>query len=141
MSSMKDCGADEEEVAAPLVAAKADDGGAVYLRLSTRPLTQPEWTKEGKFNGDVIAGAYWRAHPVTADAGGIVYMGAVAPEAEAAQSQKHQRSGRGRQALPDRVLIRRPALFVLFFNQQGPLSPKDFSISLPVSKKPREKWR
>ena len=65
---------------------QADDGGAVYLRLSTRPLTQPDWTMEEKLNGDVIAGAYWRTRPATADAGGIVYMGAVAPEAEAAHA-------------------------------------------------------
>ena len=39
---------------------------------------------EEKSNDDVIAGAYWRARPATVNAGGIVYMGAVAPEAETA---------------------------------------------------------
>ena len=48
---------------------QADNGGAVYLRLSTRPLVQPDWSVEGKYNDGVIAGAYWRTHPVTPDAG------------------------------------------------------------------------
>ena len=85
---------------------QADNGGAVYLRLSTRPLVQPDWSVEGKYNDGVIAGAYWRTHPVTPDAGSIIYMGAVAPEAEAAHA-KLANSGDGPGLLavtsPDRL--------------------------------------
>ncbi len=60
---------------------QADDGGAVYLRLSTRPLAQPDRAMEEGLNGNLIKGAYWRVKPADAGAGAIVYMGAVAPEA------------------------------------------------------------
>lgn len=60
------------------------EGSAVYLRLSTRPLIQPEtvpWTEEG-----VVRGGYWSRLPE----GGapleaaIAYQGVLAPEARQA---------------------------------------------------------
>jgi pyruvate dehydrogenase E1 component len=63
---------------------QAKDGGSVYLRLSTRPLPQPE-RSAGK--ADIVAGAYW-VKPPSRDADlAIVYVGAVAPEAFEAHRQ------------------------------------------------------
>jgi pyruvate dehydrogenase E1 component len=63
------------------------DGGSVYLRLSTRPLTQPQRPMDAKLKADVVAGAYW-LRPPAADADlAVVYAGAVAPEAADAHRQ------------------------------------------------------
>lgn len=66
---------------------QADDGGSVYLRLSTRPLNQPDRSTEAAPGGGVIGGAYWRARPGNPRAGAIVYAGAIAAEAEAAHAR------------------------------------------------------
>jgi len=66
---------------------QADDGGSVYLRLSTRALAQPDREMEEKLNGGVLNGAYWRVKPTDPAAGAIVYAGAIAPEAEAAHAR------------------------------------------------------
>jgi pyruvate dehydrogenase E1 component len=60
---------------------QADDGGSVYLRLSTRPLEQIERNADAAFADAVIAGGYWLKKPASKDAGAIVYAGALAPEA------------------------------------------------------------
>ncbi len=60
---------------------QADDGGSVYLRLSTRPLDQPTREAGEGWAADLLAGAYWQTPP---DAGAdlaVIYTGAVAPEA------------------------------------------------------------
>ena len=63
---------------------QAADGGSVYLRLSTRPLEQPERAMTDSLAAGIVAGAYWR-EPPRADADRvIVYTGAPAPEAEEA---------------------------------------------------------
>ncbi|MFQ5763803.1 MAG: transketolase [Rhodospirillales bacterium] len=63
---------------------QADDGGSIYLRLSTLPLAQPEREITDDLARDIMAGAYWRVPP-DPDAGrAIVYSGAVAAEAETA---------------------------------------------------------
>jgi pyruvate dehydrogenase E1 component len=63
------------------------DGGSVYLRLSTRPLTQPQRAIDAKLKADIVAGAYW-LRPPSPDADLVViYSGAVAPEAAAAHRQ------------------------------------------------------
>ena len=63
---------------------QAEDGGSVALRLSTRAIAQPAREDEGWREG-TIAGAYWRAGPPCDGAGlAVAYMGAMAPEAEAA---------------------------------------------------------
>jgi pyruvate dehydrogenase E1 component len=58
-----------------------DDGGSVYLRLSTRTLAQPEreWTPE--LEADTLAGGYWQIPPSLDAEVAIVYTGALAPEA------------------------------------------------------------
>lgn len=61
-----------------------DDGGSVYLRLSTRQLEQPVRSLTKELGNSIIAGAYWLTPPSSPDAGAIIYVGALAPEAMAA---------------------------------------------------------
>jgi pyruvate dehydrogenase E1 component len=63
---------------------QADDGGSTYLRLSTRTLRQPEREMTPELERQVLAGAYWREPPAEGAELAIAYVGAVAPEAEAA---------------------------------------------------------
>jgi len=55
-----------------------DDGGSVYLRLSTRTLGQPQRVLDA---ADVISGGYWVRKPGPNAQAVIAYTGAVAPEA------------------------------------------------------------
>ena len=57
------------------------DGGAVYVRLSTRPLDQPERQLDDRQVQDLLAGAYWQVPPGPEADVAIVYTGVVAPEA------------------------------------------------------------
>lgn len=59
---------------------QADDGGSVYLRLSTRVIDQPQ-RDFASVADDVIAGAYWLREPAPGAELAIVYTGVVAPEA------------------------------------------------------------
>jgi len=63
---------------------QADNGGSVYLRLSTLPLKQPERSLDADTRRAILAGAYWRIRPAADAAGAIVYCGALAAEAETA---------------------------------------------------------
>jgi pyruvate dehydrogenase E1 component len=56
-------------------------GGAVYLRLSTRTLQQPQRTMTGDLAEDVVRGAYWLRRPGPNAEVVVAYTGAVAPEA------------------------------------------------------------
>jgi len=60
---------------------QSDDGGAVYLRLSTRLLDQPEREWNAQLRSDVINGAYWFVPPGNHADLAIVACGAVLPEA------------------------------------------------------------
>lgn len=60
---------------------QAEDGGAIYLRLSTRTLDQPERELDIP---DVISGGYWLEPPAEGAELAVVAMGAVLPEALAA---------------------------------------------------------
>jgi pyruvate dehydrogenase E1 component len=62
---------------------QADDGGAVYLRLSTLAIDQPvrDYTR---IANDVIAGAYWLREPAPGAELTIAYTGVIAQEAIAA---------------------------------------------------------
>ncbi len=62
---------------------QAPAGGSVYLRLSTRPLAQARRDGAG-WQADMLRGAYWRVAPAPGAEAAIAYMGAIAPEAEAA---------------------------------------------------------
>ena len=65
---------------------QADDGGSVYLRLSTRSLEQPN-RDVSTIAEDIVAGAYWKVAPSASAPLAIVYSGAVAPEAIAAHAE------------------------------------------------------
>jgi len=62
---------------------QAEDGGAVYLRLSTRVINQPQ-RNFADIADDVIAGAYWLREPEPGTELAIAYTGVLAPEAMAA---------------------------------------------------------
>ena len=61
-----------------------EDGGSVYLRLSTRILDQPERVVDDAWTASLIEGAYWQVEPGPGAELAVVYTGAVAPEAQAA---------------------------------------------------------
>jgi len=61
-----------------------ETGGAVYLRLSTRPVEQPLRRADPDFARGVIDGAYWLREPGPNAEVVIAYQGVVAPEAIAA---------------------------------------------------------
>ncbi|MEO5372863.1 MAG: transketolase [Alphaproteobacteria bacterium] len=64
-----------------------DDGGSVYLRLSTRALEQPTRTLDPALEDAMVAGGYWLKPPGAGASLAIVYCGAVAPEAAEAHRQ------------------------------------------------------
>ena len=65
---------------------QADDGGSIYLRLSTRALEQPD-RDVTEIADDIVRGAYWRVAPDPGAPLAIVYSGTVAPEAVAAHAE------------------------------------------------------
>jgi pyruvate dehydrogenase E1 component len=64
-----------------------EDGGSVYLRLSTRPVAQPQREMTRALKADVLAGAYWLVRPADDAEVAIVACGAVVPDAIDAQRQ------------------------------------------------------
>ncbi|QYE35051.1 transketolase [Polymorphobacter sp. PAMC 29334] len=62
---------------------QADDGGAVYLRLSTRSIAQEPRVDAG-WEADAIKGGYWLRRPTGPASAAIVFCGAVVPEVLAA---------------------------------------------------------
>lgn len=67
---------------------QAEDGGSVYLRLSTRALEQPAPADDFDARRDaVLSGGYWAVEPAPGAPLAIVYVGAVAPEAGDAHAQ------------------------------------------------------
>ena len=66
---------------------QAPDGGAVYLRLTTRPVTQPARPMTSVLIEQVIEGAYWLEPPDSRTDVVIVACGAVVPEAMEARLQ------------------------------------------------------
>jgi len=57
------------------------EGGSVYLRLSTRPVRQPDRRMDAALREAVLAGGYWLVPPAPGAELAIAYAGAVAPEA------------------------------------------------------------
>ncbi|PNQ03691.1 transketolase [Sphingobium sp. SA916] len=58
---------------------QADQGGSVYLRLTTRAI--PQIPREGDaWEGDALKGGYWLKRPSQGAAAAIVFTGAIAPE-------------------------------------------------------------
>ena len=70
-----------------------ETGGAVYLRLSTKPLEQPGKRADDAFRQGAIDGAYWLRKPGPNCSVVIAYQGAVAEEAIAAAGRagEHRR--------------------------------------------------
>ena len=58
-----------------------DNGGSVYLRLSTRQLEQPKREMDAALRHEIVEGGYWLRRPNAATQLAIVFCGAVAPEA------------------------------------------------------------
>ncbi len=58
-----------------------ETGGAVYLRLSTRPIEQIKRTMTPELRQAVVDGAYWQRPPGPNCQVVVAYTGAVAPEA------------------------------------------------------------
>jgi len=56
------------------------DGESVYLRLSTRPVVQPERSLDENLEQAIIAGGYWLQPPARGASLALVYAGAVATE-------------------------------------------------------------
>ncbi|HEY7609620.1 MAG TPA: 1-deoxy-D-xylulose-5-phosphate synthase N-terminal domain-containing protein [Alphaproteobacteria bacterium] len=65
---------------------QAEKGGAVYLRLSTRPLDQPQRALTPALRDAVITGGYWAVPPGPDCNVAIAYTGAVAAEAHEAHT-------------------------------------------------------
>jgi pyruvate dehydrogenase E1 component len=63
------------------------EGGSVYLRLSTRPLAQPERDIEDSLRKAIIGGGYWLRPPAPGAELAVIYTGAVAEEAIEAHAQ------------------------------------------------------
>ena len=66
---------------------QAPEGSSVWLRLSTRPLVQPERVLTEAERAGVLDGAYWRIPPAPGATLAIAYEGPVAEEAEAAHAE------------------------------------------------------
>ena len=78
-----------------------EDGGSVYLRLSTRALEQPKRAMTDALRADILKGAYWQVEPADGAELAIVYTGAVAGEALAAfEAIKEDIPGAGLLAVP-----------------------------------------
>jgi pyruvate dehydrogenase E1 component len=58
-----------------------ETGGSVYLRLSTRPIEQPQRTMTPELRQAIVDGAYWMRRPGPNAEVVVAYTGAVAPEA------------------------------------------------------------
>jgi pyruvate dehydrogenase E1 component len=82
---------------------QAPDGSAVWLRLSTRQLTQPDRVLDP---AAVIAGGHWVVPPAPGARIALAYQGPVAPEVEAAFAEvSAEEPGAGLLAItsPDRL--------------------------------------
>jgi pyruvate dehydrogenase E1 component len=75
---------------------QAEHGSAVYLRLSTRPVEQPERAVDAGLTAAILEGAYWLREPAAGSELALVGMGAVLPEVlEAADALSEDLPGLG----------------------------------------------
>jgi pyruvate dehydrogenase E1 component len=65
---------------------QADDGGSVYLRLTTRVIEQVARIDDD-WRNDALDGGYWLRPPAPGAKAAIVFTGGIAPEAIAAWEQ------------------------------------------------------
>lgn len=66
---------------------QTDDGGSVYMRLSTRQLAQPDRSLTPQQRVDICAGGYWIVPPAPGAELAIAFTGVLAPEAIAAHAE------------------------------------------------------
>jgi len=86
---------------------QSPDGESVYLRLTTRTVTQVERQDES-WKGDAVAGGYWLRQPGEGAEAALVYSGALAPEALAAwEALKDDVPGLGLLAITSPDLLHR----------------------------------
>jgi pyruvate dehydrogenase E1 component len=64
-----------------------DEGGSVYLRLSTRPVGQPDRAMTPEFRAAIVRGGYWLVPPGPGSTLALVCSGVVTPEVVAAHRQ------------------------------------------------------
>src|SRR5262245_12744519 len=64
-----------------------ENGGSVYLGLSTRPGAQPKRAMTVALKADILSGAYWLVPPAADAEVSIIACGAVVPEALEAHAQ------------------------------------------------------
>jgi pyruvate dehydrogenase E1 component len=64
-----------------------EDGGSVYLRLSTRPISQPQRPMTSELRADIVHGGYWLIPPGAGTSLAIACSGVVTPEAIEAHAQ------------------------------------------------------
>jgi pyruvate dehydrogenase E1 component len=84
------------------------DGGSVYLRLSTRPLDQPDRQMSERQVEDLLKGAYWQTAPGPGADLAIIYTGALAPEAlEAFEALREDTPDAGLLAVPSPDVLQR----------------------------------
>ena len=65
------------------------DGGSIYIRLTTRAITQPSRQISNKFRDNLLKGAYWMETPLKGSKLAIIVSGAVTPEAKSAYDTLH----------------------------------------------------
>ena len=65
------------------------EGSSLYLRLSTRPLQQPDRQLTPELQEQILAGAYWHHPPAPGASLAIIASGAVLPEAQRALAIIH----------------------------------------------------
>ena len=70
-----------------LVHMQAEDGGSVYLRLSTRPLDQPKRELNAEVRTGIVEGGYWMVPPSPETDLAIVACGPIVAEALEAHRQ------------------------------------------------------
>ncbi|WP_375404446.1 transketolase [uncultured Sphingomonas sp.] len=58
---------------------QAEQGGSVYLRLTTRAIRQVD-RDDGEWEADALKGGYWLKRPIDGAEAAIVFTGAIAPE-------------------------------------------------------------
>ena len=74
---------------------QAEEGGSVYLRLSTRSIVQQD-RKNDAWREDALKGGYWLRQPAEGAQAALVFSGALAPEAlEAYRALKEDLPGLG----------------------------------------------
>ncbi len=115
---------------------QAETGGSVYLRLSTRPLTQPVVEPDAARDGAIVDGAYWLRQPAPGTDLAIAACGAILPEAiEAHDALVEDAPGAGLLAVtsPDRLYTNWRAVQEGRWTGHGPQTSTIASLLAPLA--------